>query len=224
MVEALKLKIRTKKLGILIRDARLVSGKSLKDCAKAIGVSTHRIGSFERGDTAPSLPELEGLAFFLNAPLDHFWGDTELSGGSQTDEMQIDKLIALRQRIVGAKLRVSRQDADLPMTEVAKDIGVTTHVLKLYERGERPIPLPELEAILQKLDIPIDEFRDQTGPLGQWANQQRAVEKFLELPPDLQDFIAKPVNIPYLQLAQRLSEMSVDRLRSVAEGLLDITL
>jgi len=38
------------------------------------------------------------------------------------------------------------------------------------------------------------------------------------------DFISKPVNRPYLQLAQRLSEMSVEKLRMVAEGLLEITL
>jgi hypothetical protein len=50
------------------------------------------------------------------------------------------------------------------------------------------------------------------------------VEKFLELPDDLQAFLTQPVNRPYLELAVRLSEMSRDKLRSVAEGLLDITL
>ena len=40
----------------------------------------------------------------------------------------------------------------------------------------------------------------------------------------MQQFVSKPVNQPYLELAQRLSEMSVERLRSVAEGLLEITL
>jgi len=41
---------------------------------------------------------------------------------------------------------------------------------------------------------------------------------------DLQEFILKPVNQPYLELAQKLSQMSVDKMRDVAEGLLDITL
>jgi hypothetical protein len=44
------------------------------------------------------------------------------------------------------------------------------------------------------------------------------------MPVDLQTFVSKPINRPYLELAQRLSEMSVDKLRSVAEGLLEITL
>jgi len=37
-------------------------------------------------------------------------------------------------------------------------------------------------------------------------------------------FVLKPINLPYLELAKRLSEMSVDKLRDVAEGLLEITL
>ena len=45
----------------------------------------------------------------------------------------------------------------------------------------------------------------------------------LEMPLDLQVFVSKPINRPYLELAIRLSEMSVDRLRAVAEGLLEIT-
>ena len=34
----------------------------------------------------------------------------------------------------------------------------------------------------------------------------------------------KPVNLPYLEIAQRLSGLSVEKLRAMAEGLLDITL
>jgi len=44
------------------------------------------------------------------------------------------------------------------------------------------------------------------------------------MPLELQEFILKPVNQPYLELAQKLSQMSVDKMRDVAEGLLDITL
>jgi len=43
------------------------------------------------------------------------------------------------------------------------------------------------------------------------------------MPVEMQVFVSKPINRPYLELAIRLSEMSVDRLRSVAEGLLEIT-
>jgi hypothetical protein len=96
--------------------------------------------------------------------------------------------------------------------------------LDAYEMGEAPIPLPVLEQLGDYLDHPIREFQDQKGPLGSKIAEQRAVQGFLVLPADLQVFICKPVNRPYLELATRLSEMSVEKLRAVAEGLLEITL
>jgi hypothetical protein len=59
--------------------------------------------------------------------------------------------------------------------------------------------------------------------MGKWFAQQEAAQRFLELPVELQEFVAAPVNQPYLELAQELSEMSLDKLRSVAESLLEIT-
>jgi hypothetical protein len=70
----------------------------------------------------------------------------------------------------------------------------------------------------------MENFFDQSGPVGQWLNNQRALQKFNELPEDIQSFVCQPVNRPYLELAMKLSSMSREKLRSVAEGLLDITL
>jgi hypothetical protein len=49
------------------------------------------------------------------------------------------------------------------------------------------------------------------------------MQEFSELPSELQQFVCKPINRPYLELAMRLSDLPVDRLRTVAEGLLEIT-
>jgi hypothetical protein len=89
--------------------------------------------------------------------------------------------------------------------------------------GERPIPLPELEALVKALSGRIESFFDRTGPIGQWLMSEEAIRDFLELPQELRQFVAMPVNRPYLELAMKLSNMSKDKLRSVAEDLLDIT-
>jgi hypothetical protein len=57
-----------------------------------------------------------------------------------------------------------------------------------------------------------------------FRSRQKAIQDFLQLPPDLQEFVCKPINRPYLDLAIKLSGMSTDKLRGVAEDLLDITL
>jgi hypothetical protein len=90
--------------------------------------------------------------------------------------------------------------------------------------GEDELPLPVLEAVCTVLGRPIDEFIDKYGPVGVWSNQQQTVQEYLKLPEELQAFISKPINRPYLELAHRLSEMSVDKLRAVGEGILEITL
>jgi hypothetical protein len=53
---------------------------------------------------------------------------------------------------------------------------------------------------------------------------EEAIQNFLDLPMEMRQFVALPVNRPYLELAMKLSSMSKDKLRSVAEDLLDITL
>ena len=58
--------IRTKKLGILIRDARLAARRSVEECAEAMGIRKILFCAYEEGFRAPSLPELETLVFFLD--------------------------------------------------------------------------------------------------------------------------------------------------------------
>ncbi len=226
MVNTLAEKIRAKKLGALLRDARMVSGKSMPECATVLGVTNRRISAFERGDASPSLPDLEGLAFFFEVPLAHFWGDKSLLSADQEreEELNLSQTVPIRQQIIGDKLRQARLDADITMTDLGEEMGVTTTMIGLFERGERAIPLPVLESAASLLNIPLSELFDQEGLAGQWFQQQKDVQQFLELSPELQSFIAKPVNKAYLELAMHLSGLSVDKLRAIAEGLLEITI
>ncbi len=120
-------------------------------------------------------------------------------------------------------VRQSRLDAGLNIKKICELTGIDEKILTDYEAGLLPIPIPELEAISDSLNRPIKEFFDKQGPIGAWNNQQQAILHYSEMPPELQIFVSKPVNRPYLELAQRLSKMSVDKLRSVAEILLEIT-
>ncbi|HSO26742.1 MAG TPA: helix-turn-helix transcriptional regulator [Anaerolineales bacterium] len=225
MVKPLAKTIRAKKLGVLIRDARVSTGKSVAECAQALGISTEAFEAYELGDQSPSLPELEVLAYTLEVPLAHFWGDSALSAGDAYKRaLNVNRVVGLRQRKIGALLRQARLQADLSLEEASARCEMTPEALEAFELGDAPISLPNLEALLALLDRPMREFQDHHGPVGEWIERQRALEDFMELPADLRAFVAKPINRPYIELALRLSEMDVNRLRSVAEGLLEITL
>jgi len=217
--------IRSKKLGILIQGARSASDKSIEECTEALDISNERMQSFESGEASPSLPELEALAFYLKVPLDYFWG-REIIDPAQKDLRAFEKerLMRLRNRVIGASLRKARLEAGMTSLELADSVSITEEQLNNYELGAESIPLPELELLATNVNRTIKDFQDNRGPIGTWIKQQRAMQAFDDLSPELQDFISKPINRPYLEISQRLSEMSVEKLRAVAEGLLEITL
>jgi transcriptional regulator with XRE-family HTH domain len=216
--------LREKKLGLLIRDARMAERRSIKECADAIGVKPGLFRAYSEGRRAPSLPELEALVFYLKLPLTQFWARETRSDSILIESLDTSRLIALRQRMIGALLRQERNNVNMSIRHLSAETGISQAALKAYELGERAIPVPELESILSIMGSRIETFFDQNGPIGQWMTGQRAMQKFLELPQEMQNFVCQPINRPYLELAIKLSDMSREKLRSVAEGLLDITL
>ena len=216
--------IRSKTLGLLIRDARTTARRSVTECAQAIGVNPGIFRAYEEGRRAPSLPELEALVFFLDLPIDHFWSKEIKSGKPQPYEnLDMPKVLAVRQRKIGALLRQERMNASISIRQLTVETGISGARIKSYELGERPMPLPEMEALVKALGGRVESFFDRSGPIGQWLMNEEAIHDFLELPLELRQFVAMPVNRPYLELAMKLSNMSRDKLRSVAEDILDIT-
>ena len=216
--------LRAKIVGALIRDARLNADRKIEECAQAIGVSSETFEEYELGKKPISLPELEGISYYLDVPLDHFWGSKTIPPEDGRQALpNIIQLIQLRNRMIGALLKQARLEAELSLEDLAEHVQLEVPLLEAYELGQEPVPLPRLELLSGSLNRSIREFYDQHGPIGEWNVQQRALQDFKEMPIDLKVFVSKPINRPYLELAIRLSEMSVDRLRAVAEGLLEIT-
>ena len=215
--------LRAKILGAMLREVRMTAGRTLRETAEAIGVTPGALTAYEDGRKGISLPELELLAYFLNAPLRQFWSE---SAGRR--KMRLDAnppaLIALRQRLIAAQLRMHREASGKSVRQVAEQAGLTAARLRSFEEGDRPIPLPELEAVLGVIGRSVEDYLDHEGPVADWDTLQQAIDTVLSLPPELREFIASPASVPYVRMGQRLSTMPVDQLRNVAELLLDITL
>lgn len=224
-INSMTTSLRAKKLGVLILNARLVSGKSIEECASVIGVSIPKLEAYEIGEDSPSLPELEILAFFLNVPLSHFWGDKVISeDDSASRQEKIILLLGLRQRIIGALIRQARTNAGMSLEALSERVDLPANDLEAYELGESSIPLPALEILNDILGRTLEDFQDKKIPLARRAALHDEAQPLLELSQELREFVSMPVNQPYLEIAHRLSNMSADRLRAVAEGILEITL
>ncbi len=216
--------IRAKKLGVLIRDARVKLGKSVQDCCQAVGLSAEEMAAMEFGERPPTLPELEILAYYLAVPLSHFWGNELLKTNGSEKSIDAAELKKLRQDVIGGLLRKARIEEVLSIDELFQKTGIAPETIQSFEQGEEPIALPDLENLSLVLNKSITDFEDQQSPVGSWFVEQRNLEEFLDLPKELQEFVGKAINRPYLELAVRLSELKVEKLRALAEGLLEITL
>lgn len=212
---------RAKILGDLIRDARLHAGRSVADCARILGITEERFSQAETGEYTPALPDLEVLAMYLNVPMAHFWGNVTLDVLQQTD---FETFTKIRQRIIGALLRRARIQSKRSLEEAASHIDGAVKQIEEYESGTTAVPLFELEKLGKFYGVTLDYFSDEArGPLAQHENSQKMQKRFNEIPPDIRQFMMEPINLSYLQIAMRLSELDVKRLRNIAEGLLDIT-
>lgn len=212
---------RAQILGNLVRDARLYAGKRHRECAQALEITEEEYKQAEAGDYSLSLPHLEVLALFLKVPMGYFWGTDPLP---EKQDVNYGGMLDLRQRVVGAMIRQLRLQARESIATVADLLGVDEQTLQAYEAGSQAIPYLELEQLSRHFEVSINHFvDDQHGPLRRHEAEQRLQKIFGELPVDMQMFLANPTNMSYMETAKTLSEMDVQRLRLVAESLLEIT-
>jgi len=216
--------IRAKKFGLLILDARKAADKEVVDCARALGISTSRYRAYETGRIPPTLSELEALAYIFNIPVEHFWNPSAmLSRDAESETKSINQFLQIRNRVIAAQLRLARDGSRASLKSLSATTGIPSARIGRYERGELPIPITDLELLTTALSIPLDSFYVSRGRFGHWRESKSMVDQFMELPLEIQHFIVKPINLPYLELAMKLSQTSVEKLRGIAENILDIT-
>ncbi|MCA9971809.1 MAG: helix-turn-helix transcriptional regulator [Anaerolineales bacterium] len=212
---------RAKLLGKLIQEARAYADRTAAECAAVLGMTAEQFAQAEQGVHAVSLPDLEVLALFLEIPMGYFWGSEQLPERPHIDYAD---LLALRQRVVGVLLRQKRLREKRSLEEVAAELDVPLARVEAYEAGDVPIPYLHLEKVSRFFDVSVDHFLDDgRGPLGRHEAQMRLLKLFKGMSPEMQQFLANPQNMVYLETAERLSVMEVQKLRQIAESILEIT-
>ncbi|NLF00493.1 MAG: helix-turn-helix transcriptional regulator [Anaerolineales bacterium] len=217
-----RLILRNRIIGLTVRSKREQAGITKRQCAEALGVSTATITAFETGRRPISLPELEALAYLFDIPVQSLWG-AKPEADAEKPPLALPEVIALRQRIVGARLRQARIESEYSKEDLADMLGCSTNRIAAYEYGQQRIPLAELEVLADGIRRPLGYFLDHEGPLSQWERRMEAWQRFQELPNDVQEFVLRPSNVRYLEVAMRLASISAEELRAIAEGLLEIT-
>lgn len=216
--------LRRKMLGVKIRHARIRAGLSLKEAGEALGMSAGLVSDIEFGRRDVSLPHLEVMALLFGVPVIYFLSDIPLEDTHR--EFPTLQALALRQRVVGVLLRIARIEMGRSQEDLAEVLNVPTSRISSYEYGRTEIPLPELEVLAEYLNVSLSYFLDR-GVTPEKSGGQVAsldeITEFTKLPKEVREFLTNPANLLYLNIAMSLSELSADTLRSLAEGLLEVT-
>ncbi len=215
--------LRSRILGVLIRDARLAARRTLEDCANLLNSTPKTVEAWELGDLAPDLAQLELLAYYLDVPISHFWGADTLNAPSHTHHTQ-QEFMNLRHRMVGALLRQAREQANLTLEQVAEQSYLDVELLTSYELGETAIPMNALFVLSTIVKKNVDYFTETSGYIGELLRIREEWKRFTELDEEVRKFAANPLNLGFMRIAMMFSQMPAETLRKVAEGMLDITM
>ncbi len=217
-------KIRAKMIGVLMKDARLNAARTPEECARILRVSVETYMGWEFGQAMPSLPQLEVLAFYVGVPVSHFWSMETLRDEYADEDRAQAEYIALRQRMIGALLQQARTEAELTVDELAEAAGIDAEALKAYELGVQPVPMHELNVLAIGVKKNMNYFLETSGTIGELLATREMWKHFAELPEEMREFAANPLNKGFIEIAIMLSKMPTDKLRTVGESMLEITM
>lgn len=215
---------RKQDLGEMLREARESAGKSIRETARSIGISSNTLSDYESGNRAISLPELELFCYFTNTPVRRFLYRSEADFYPRRLEFDPELMFRLRCRTIGAMIRAQRLESGMSVAELSERTGWPNSRITAYERGKRPIPIPVLETLSGLFGHPVEAYLAVGGPIAKWDAFYRSLDTILDLPEDIREFLADGKNERYLRLAMNLRDLPLDDMRTMAEGLLELTL
>lgn len=215
---------QNKIVGVLVRQARLHAQKSVDECAQALTCEPELYARMEEGEEGLTLPQLEALADLLNVPLLSLLGEEAMPGEPTSGPVPYAEIMLVRRKIIGVVLRQARLEAGRTLDEAASPLGYAPDRLASVELGEERITVPEILALIKALGIPFERLvGDEGTPVVYDERGNHDSERLSHLSPDVREFVLKPINLPYLQVAMNLSRMPSETLRQIASGLLEIT-
>ncbi len=218
------LSIKARKFGVRLAGFRQKKEISLELLSRWTGIPRQEIEDVERGISTFSLPQIELVALKMGYSPDTLLTGELGSTDTPSKEPFAQHYIALRDRMIGLTLRKVRLEQEKTLDSVAEGCGISADQLDQYESGGTSIPWPILECLCDDFQLQVNSlYPKKSSAEDSQAATNEAAPEGSPLPDAMQAFVENPTNLPYLELAKKLSELDAAKLRGIAEGLLEIT-
>jgi transcriptional regulator with XRE-family HTH domain len=219
------LTLKAKKFGVRLAGFRQKKGVSTETLSQWTGIPIDELKKIECGESTISLPLIELIALKLGLMTDTLLaGELENHHNPSTDDSFRNNYSALRDRMISLTLRKTRQEQKKNPETVAEKCGLTVQELEQFETGRTSIPWPILECLCEEYQLQINSLITDISHTEIKPKKEKSTSSVINhLPEPIREFVQNSANLPYLELARRLSEMDAAKLRGIAEGLLEIT-
>ena len=192
--------IRNRMLGIQIKKNRFQHNQTIEQLAQLCEIPASDLETFESGQTPIPLPLFLKISEVLHLPYERIQ-PTEIISPVEIQVPPVVQPEEIPQQPESEPAMASESDLlEQPITQ--------TNASPLPQEPE-PVVITETIPVVpdENIQIPVSILEDFPG-----------------ISEELREFITKPVNVPFLELAMKLSRMDAKKLRDIAESLLEITL
>lgn len=218
--------LRAKKIGVMLKQIRESQDQTEGNCANWLGLKIDEYRSLENGSQCISLSQIESIASFFGLPFEVFTSASKEQPNPAFLKADVNQgLIILRDKMIAVQLRQKREEMGISVEQLANDTSISSQDLTLYEDGYKPIPYCHLQSLLEELEIPLEALPSRQGSFKPASSDENGPLSALpaNLSEEMAAFVAKPANLPYLELAMRISKMDANKIRGIASSLLEIT-
>ena len=203
-----------------LQKAREFRGISRKDCCGLLGISTNKLGNYEKGKHIPSLIEMEVLSYLYSVPLAALFFPEEYPDLFKVpDAEQLKQLLQIRQNIISTTLQIAFEKTGKSLKEVSRDSGITSSKVKRYFGGDTDIPVDDLQRLSSVLDLNLNKLMDSESPIDLWQGLQKKKIVYTQLPENVHVFLNNKENWPYIDAIENLKLIEPGRLESIAESI-----
>jgi transcriptional regulator with XRE-family HTH domain len=218
--------LRAKKIGVMLKQIRESQDQTESNCANWLGIKIDDYRSLENGTRCISLSQIESISSFFGLPFEVFTSASQEQLNSNLLKSDVNQgLITLRDKMIAVQLKQKREELGISVEQLANDASISSEDIFHYEDGIKPIPYCHLQSLLEILEIPLDALTSRQGSHKPASSIEYVPDSVLpgNLSEEMAAFVSKPANLPYLELAMRISKMDANKIRGIASSLLEIT-
>ena len=200
-----------------VREFRNITSK---DVCQLLDIPTSKLTNYEKGKYAPTLPEIESLAYIYDIPINALFSPEELEELiREPDKQKLGELRNIRRQIISTQINIAFDNSGQSIKELAANTGLPLSRLNKYLSNSLEIPFDDLLVLTKALRIDIQQLFDSQSSLGQWQMERSRQLLFSKLPEEIKAYVVTSANSSMIAVTEKIRALDKPALRALIDAL-----